>query len=131
MVVTFRYMKSGLMMMDADNGGMCGLLSHQQIRIMRLLGAAPRARRTLHTALFGDQILTGAQRASLSRSLTRMRGLGWIEQSDQSVRLTTEGSSLWAWLNNEFGLNKELTNHVLQEWRQEWNAKNTTLTDLQ
>lgn len=88
MRITLRKARNGsLHFVDCDNGGVAMVLSVQQIKILETLQTegGQVSNRMLHAALYGAsrQPLTGSQRASLSRSLRRLRENGLIQQSSR------------------------------------------------
>lgn len=93
------FTNTGLGIIAAENQGMIGLISHQQIRLLRLLAErGAQERRSVHTALFGNDVLSNAQRASLSRSIKRLCAWGWERRHAyrlMDAALVVENVSNW------------------------------------
>ena len=97
MNVTARRSPSGVYLVDADRGGVVGLVSNLQWAI--LTAAADGCdRRQLGAAVYSGAVQTAAQRAALSRSIRRLEALGLLAAG----AITEEGRDWLSWLARYF-----------------------------
>lgn len=89
--------------------GVVEAISAQQISILKALRERPFKRRDLGKTVFPDaHVLTGSQRASLSRSVHSLLEHGYLSQDQDGtvISLTDEGHDLTTWLLETFNYDR-------------------------
>jgi len=74
-----------------DSGGSVGSIGRQQQHVLDALRDGPATRAQIRARLFPDSPLTASQRASFSRSLSRLIACGMVERDGHTYTLTEQG----------------------------------------